>query len=70
MRARRAVASARRGGNEADEKQAHKQVNDAKIALGERGPAWWSDGAPDLNRHLIKNTTYADWYAAQNEREA
>ena len=21
------------------------------------------NGAPDLNRHMAKNTTYADWYA-------
>jgi hypothetical protein len=31
--------------------------------LGERGPVWWHDGAPDLNRHMIKNTPYADWFA-------
>ncbi|WP_218018807.1 hypothetical protein [Novosphingobium rosa] len=33
-------------------------------ALGERGPVWWQDGAPDYNRHLAKNTPYADWFAA------
>jgi hypothetical protein len=21
------------------------------------------DGSPDLNRHMAKNTPYADWYA-------
>ena len=31
---------------------------EAKVELGERGPVWWSDGAPDYNRHLIKNTPY------------
>ncbi|APT29638.1 hypothetical protein MCBMB27_00347 [Methylobacterium phyllosphaerae] len=36
----------------------------AKIALGERGPVWWTDGAPDLNRHLVRNTPYAPWFAA------
>lgn len=35
----------------------------AKRALGERGPVWWDDGAPDFNRHLARNTPYADWYA-------
>jgi hypothetical protein len=32
-------------------------------ALGERGPVWWDDGSPDLNRHMAKNTACADWYA-------
>jgi len=35
-----------------------------KIALGERGAVWWDDGAPDCNRHMAKNTPYADWFAA------
>ena len=39
-------------------------VNDAKIALGERGPVWWTDGAKDFNRYLVKNTPYAEWYRA------
>ncbi|HLU77141.1 MAG TPA: hypothetical protein VKZ48_04445 [Burkholderiales bacterium] len=32
----------------------------------ERGPPWWQDGAPDFNRHLVKNTPYAAWYRAQH----
>ena len=40
-----------------------EQVDVAKHALGERGPPWWSDGAPDLNRRLVKNTPYARWFA-------
>jgi len=40
-------------------KAARSQVHDAKIALGERGPVWWSDGAPDYNRRMLKNTPYA-----------
>jgi hypothetical protein len=39
-------------------------VDEAKCALGERGDAWWSDGAPDYNRHLAINTPYAEWFAA------
>ena len=38
------------------------RVDAAKRALGERGPVWWDDGAPDWNRHLAKNTPYAEWY--------
>ena len=43
---------------------ARAEVQAAKEGLGERGPVWWADGAPDLNRHLVKNTAYADWFAA------
>ncbi len=42
-------------------------VDRAKRALGERGPVWWSDGAPDLNRHMALNTPYAEWFAAIDE---
>lgn len=42
--------------------EARAAVDEAKRALGERGPVWWSDGAPDFNRHLVKNTPYADWF--------
>lgn len=27
------------------------------------GPVWWQDGAKDYNRHLVKNTPCAAWYA-------
>ncbi len=50
---------------DARRKRDRDRVNAAKRALGERGPAWWDDGAPDYNRHLAKNTPYADWWAAQ-----
>ena len=39
-------------------------VQKCKVALGERGPVWWSDGSLDYNRRLVKNTPYAEWYAA------
>lgn len=38
-------------------------IDAAKVALGERGPVWWDDGAPDFNRYLVKNTPYAAWAA-------
>ena len=62
MSARRAVASARRDANDTALRAARKRVNAAKIALGERGPVWWSDGAPDFNRRLVQNTPYAAWF--------
>lgn len=61
MRARRAVRTALRDGSGL--KAARAAVDDAKVALGERGPVWWSDGAPDLNRHMARNTDYAAWFA-------
>jgi hypothetical protein len=46
------------------ERAARARVDAAKHALGERGPVWWSDGAPDLNRHMARNTPYATWHEA------
>ncbi|KWT87443.1 MULTISPECIES: hypothetical protein [unclassified Variovorax] len=63
MDARRGVAAARRSGEAAAPRQARDRVNAAKLALGERGPVWWTDGAPDLNRRLVRNTPYANWFA-------
>lgn len=65
MDARRAVGAARREGDSAGESRAHAEVDAAKMALGERGPVWWSDGAPDLDRHMAGTTTYAAWFAEQ-----
>jgi len=64
MTARRAVATAKRAQDREAEADAHAAVDLAKRALGERGPVWWDDGAPDYNRHMARNTPYADWFAA------
>ncbi|WP_413675133.1 hypothetical protein ACEN9H_13275 [Massilia cellulosiltytica] len=64
MRARRAVGAAKKAGDAQAERRARDDVDAAKHALGERGPAWWTDGTPDYNRRLVGNTPYADWYAA------
>ena len=61
MQARRAKGMAMRSGNLEAQEAARKQVDQAKIALGERGEPWWTDGAPDWNRHMAKNTPYAEW---------
>jgi hypothetical protein len=63
MEARRAVRSARKAADPDAEATAHRDVDEVKQALGERGPAWWDDASPDLNRHMAKNTLYAEWYA-------
>ena len=43
-------------------KEARKKVDAAKRGLGERGPVWWTDGAPDYNRHMAVNTPYREWF--------
>jgi hypothetical protein len=63
MAARRAVREAKQSADLKAEVAAHKAVDDVKRALGERGPVWWEDGSPDLNRHMTKNTPYAAWYS-------
>ena len=52
----------RRGDVEARER-ARRAVNEVKVQLGERGKVWWTDGSPDYNRRMAKNTPYAYWLA-------
>jgi hypothetical protein len=63
MTARRAV---RNGGDSVERIAARLKVDAAKRKLGERGPVWWTDGAPDYNRYLVKNTPYATWFASHD----
>ena len=59
MYARRAL----RVNRSADERAlARRRVDDAKQSLGERGPVWWTDGTPDFNRKMVRNTQYAQWF--------
>lgn len=62
MDARRAVNAAMKAGKPEEVALARKAVDATKIALGERGPVWWTDGSPDLNRHKVKDSPYAEWY--------
>lgn len=64
MKARRTIALGQRRGELEVVRKARRQVDRAKRALGERGPVWWSDGAPDYNRRLVRNTPYWDWFEA------
>ncbi|MGH1591042.1 hypothetical protein ACRBEV_25085 [Methylobacterium phyllosphaerae] len=69
MAARRAVKAAKQAerageaGASAALAAARAAVDATKTALGERGAVWWTDGAPDLNRRLVRNTPYAAWFA-------
>lgn len=63
MLGRRQVGAAVKAQDADEEQRARAAVDQAKRALGERGPVWWTDGAPDLNQHAVKNTAYAEWHA-------
>jgi hypothetical protein len=63
MNARRAVKAALKSGVAAELQLARKAVDKAKTDLGERGPVWWTDGSPDLNRHKVAGSPYAEWWA-------
>ena len=63
MGARRRVGAALKAGEAEAERAARADVDRAKVALGERGPVWWDDGAPDWNRRMARNTPYAEWWA-------
>lgn len=67
MEARRAVKEAKASDDADDMRTARAEVDQAKRALGERGPVWWSDGSPDYNRHKAINTPYAEWYRSLPE---
>ena len=66
-KARSDVARAKRDRDEVLMRDARSRVQSAKVALGERGPVWWDDGARDWNRYLIKNTPYAGWWAQRGD---
>jgi hypothetical protein len=69
MRARSAVGTALRAGDPKAETKARQQVHSLKVALGERGPPWWTDGAPDYNRHMVTNTPYREWFQQRTPAE-
>ena len=61
MRARADVA--RHKSDPAKLKDARRRVHAAKVALGERGPAWWDDdGTEDVLRFAPWNTRYRSWW--------
>lgn len=64
MQARREVGHAKANGDDSAIALARQGVDLAKRSLGEHGPVWWTDGAPDYNRHLAIKTPYAEWHRA------
>ena len=66
MKAHRAVRSAQQQGDDDALRQARQSVQEAKEALGERGPVWWEDGAPDEGGLAPHNSSYAQWWASHS----
>lgn len=62
MSARRSVRHA--AGDPVETAAARAAVEAAMVALGERGPVWWDDGAPDENRRMARTTSYAAWFGS------
>ena len=54
-----------RAGDIAAREAARARIDTAKVALGERGPPWWAEGASDLNRRMVAGTGYAEWWKGQ-----
>lgn len=72
MNARRQCRKANLATKTAEEVRAiRKQVDDAKVALGERGPIWWEDaeGVGDLNRHGVMKSPYREWFEGLGKGE-
>ena len=62
MDARRRVKAALKLGDPQALASARHDVDLAKVGLGERGPVWWADDAPDYTSYAPKNTPYGDWW--------
>ena len=45
------------------------RIKEAKRQLGEDGPVWWTDGAPDESGKAPENSSYADWWAGLSADE-
>jgi len=61
-----ALRAVRDGQNSVERITARLKADAAKRALGERGPVWWTDGAPDYHRSLVVNTPYASWFTGRD----
>lgn len=66
MQARRDMGQA---ATTAEEQDARARIDAAKIRLGEKGPVWWDDDAPDEGGLAPDKSSYADWWAGLSETE-
>jgi hypothetical protein len=51
-------------------RRARAVAEEAKVALGKRGPVWWTGGAADLHRHMVANGPCSAWYGSTVQRES
>ena len=70
MRCRARIGRAKRMGDSRTMRMARRKLHQIKVALGERGAVWWTDGTPDYNRYLVKNSPYRNWYDGLQRRSA
>lgn len=68
MKARRDVQAATKEQDLEAVREARRRVDEAKVALGERGPVWWDDGSPDYNSFKVYNTPYRSWWETLEQR--
>ena len=54
----------RRAGDEAEHRAARDAIVAAKRRLGEAGPVWWDDGAPDESGQHPADSRYHDWWSS------
>lgn len=66
MQARRDIGQATTASETQD---ARARIDAAKTRLGEKGPVWWDDGAPDESGLLPESSSYAGWWAGLTETE-
>ncbi|MEO0718038.1 MAG: hypothetical protein AAFZ06_04100 [Pseudomonadota bacterium] len=57
----------RRAQTETKREAAWSAVQEAKRALGEKGPVWWSDGAPDESGADPIDSSYSEWWTALDD---
>ena len=58
-----------RASTEAETQAARARIDAAKIRLGEKGPVWWDDGAPDESGLAPERSSYAGWWAGLGDVE-
>lgn len=60
---------AMRAVDDAEVQAARARIHEAKQSLGETGPVWWQDNAPDESGVHPSKSTYAIWWAELDEQE-
>jgi len=56
------------GGDDVEVRELRLEIDRIKRALGERGPVWWADDAPDYNGRMVTATPYASWWSQSTPR--